>query len=195
MGVTKVTLRNASPQFIQPSLRDSAINHCESSNSAWVPTIPKCHPTWGSMGYREHRFAGGGRSSRVRRYLGPTLIATFCFRNTESRHFIAINCASGLSDDLWSHPDLQEGADIIIEDGLHTFEANTSFLEGSLEHLRPGGFYVIEDICQDDAERWRTRFETAYSKRFPACEFALVTLPAHSGETYNNLLLIRRGVE
>ncbi len=103
-------------------------------------------------------------------------------------------CQQSISD-LWSHPDLQGGADIIIEDGLHTFEANISFLEGSLEHLRPGGFYVIEDICQDDAGRWHTQFETVYSKRFPACEFVLVTLPAHPGETYNNLLVIRRGVE
>jgi len=103
-------------------------------------------------------------------------------------------CQQSISD-LWSHPALQAGADIIIEDGLHTFEANTTFLEGSLDHLRPGGFYVIEDICQDDAERWHTRFEMAYSKRFPAYEFAFVTLPTDSGETYNNLLVIRRGVE
>jgi hypothetical protein len=41
--------------------------------------------------------------------------------------------------ELWSHPDLQGGVDIIIEDGLHTFEANVSFLEELLDHLRPGG--------------------------------------------------------
>jgi hypothetical protein len=48
--------------------------------------------------------------------------------------------------ELWSNPDLQGGVDIIIEDGLHSLEANVAFLEGSLDHLRPGGIYVTEDI-------------------------------------------------
>ena len=38
---------------------------------------------------------------------------------------------------LWSKPVLSEGFDIIIDDGLHTFEANVSFLDGSLELLIP----------------------------------------------------------
>ena len=46
--------------------------------------------------------------------------------------------------DLWSLPELRGGMDIIIDDGLHTFEANTCFLEASLGHLRAGGFYIIE---------------------------------------------------
>src|SRR4029450_4369166 len=46
--------------------------------------------------------------------------------------------------ELWSCPDLQDGVDFLIEDGLHTFEANVTFLEESLNHLRPGGIYVCE---------------------------------------------------
>src|SRR5437870_4662385 len=56
--------------------------------------------------------------------------------------------------ELWSHPDLQAGVDIIIDDGLHTFEANVSFLEGSLDHLRPGGIYVCEDIMWNCVDEW-----------------------------------------
>ena len=40
---------------------------------------------------------------------------------------------------LWSHAELGGGCHI-IEDGLHTFEANTCFLDESLQHLLPGGF-------------------------------------------------------
>src|SRR5262249_10257205 len=60
---------------------------------------------------------------------------------------------------VWSHRALRGGADIIIEDGLHTFEANVSFLEESLEYLRPGGVYVIEDIGWEDIEKWHERLE------------------------------------
>src|SRR5438270_1726472 len=78
--------------------------------------------------------------------------------------------------ELWSHPDLEGGADIIIEDGLHTFEANVSFLEGSLDHLRPGGIYVAEDIAWSDVDEWYDRLETIYSTRYPTYEFAFVVL-------------------
>jgi hypothetical protein len=94
---------------------------------------------------------------------------------------------------LWSQPDLQSGMDIIIDDGLHTFDANTSFLDGSLEHLRPGGVYIIEDIDQNTIERWHNQLETIYSKRFPNHDFALLEVPSSSNLSDNNLLIIRSG--
>jgi SAM-dependent methyltransferase len=94
--------------------------------------------------------------------------------------------------ELWSHQDLQGGADIIIEDGLHTFEANVSFLEMSLDHLRPGGIYVAEDIARNHVDRWYDRLETIYSKRYPTYEFAFVVL--RNGGS-NNLLVVRRAAD
>ena len=91
--------------------------------------------------------------------------------------------------DLWSQPELREGMDIIIEDGLHTLEANLSFLEESLEHLRPNGIYVTEDISSDCLGQWRQKLDSTYSKNFPRHEFALTVL---TGKGDGNLLLIRR---
>jgi hypothetical protein len=90
--------------------------------------------------------------------------------------------------ELWSRPDLRDGTDIIIEDGLHTLEANLSFLEESLQHLRPNGFYITEDIGGDCLEEWRKRLETVYSKQYPTYEFALVTLNRRGC----NLLVVHR---
>ncbi len=94
--------------------------------------------------------------------------------------------------DLWSHPDLRCGMDIIIDDGLHTLEGNLSFLEGSLQYLRRGGVYVVEDIRGDTIEKWRAQLETVYSKRFQNYEVALVELPDSISTYDNNLLIIRR---
>ena len=96
--------------------------------------------------------------------------------------------------DLWSQPALQGGMDILIDDGMHTFESNTSFLNGSLEQLRPGGVYVVEDIRRETLERWRTQLETTYSAQFPDYEFALATLPNPNNHSDNNLLIIRRRI-
>jgi SAM-dependent methyltransferase len=94
--------------------------------------------------------------------------------------------------ELWSHPDLQAGVDVIIDDGLHTFEANVSFLEGSLDHLRPGGIYVCEDIMWDRVDEWCDRLETIYSKQYPTYEFVFAVLP-DPGNRANNLLVVGRG--
>jgi len=97
--------------------------------------------------------------------------------------------------DLWSDPGLQEGVDILIEDGLHTFEANISFLEGSLRHLRPGGIYVTEDIMLSDVEAWYDRLESVYSKQYPTYEFAFAVIARDGSGGSNNLLVIRRKPE
>ena len=40
--------------------------------------------------------------------------------------------------------------DVIIDDGLHTFEANEQLYNNISDKLRPGGFYIIEDIITDE---------------------------------------------
>jgi hypothetical protein len=94
--------------------------------------------------------------------------------------------------DLWSRAELQSGADIVIEDGLHTFEANISFLEESLNHLRPGGVYITEDIMWSHIDDWYDRIENIYSKEYPTYEFAFVVLPNGGNRDLNNLLVARR---
>jgi hypothetical protein len=97
--------------------------------------------------------------------------------------------------ELWSQMDQESGLDIIVEDGLHTFEASISFLEGSIARLRPRGIYVIEDIMTSMVDRWKDQLERIYSKRYPSFAFAFVSLPSHSNSFDNNLLVIRRGLE
>lgn len=93
---------------------------------------------------------------------------------------------------LWAQPALQGGMDVIIEDGMHTFEGSVSFLDGSIEQLSPGGIYVIEDIAKKTLRRWRDKLETNYTARFPNHDFALVELPDLFNHQHNNLLIIRR---
>jgi hypothetical protein len=93
--------------------------------------------------------------------------------------------------DLWSQPVLRDGMDIIIDDGLHNLDGNLSFLDGSLRHLRPGGFYVIEDILQETIGGWHNRLDEI-SRRLPNHELALVELPNSLNDADNNLLIIFR---
>jgi SAM-dependent methyltransferase len=65
--------------------------------------------------------------------------------------------------ELWANPLLGGEFDIVIEDGLHTFDANVSFFEGSLHKVRKGGYYVIEDINRNDLPRWRELIPRKYT--------------------------------
>jgi hypothetical protein len=40
--------------------------------------------------------------------------------------------------------------DVIIEDGMQTFEGRSLSVAGSIQNLRPGGIYVIEDIAKKE---------------------------------------------
>jgi hypothetical protein len=123
---------------------------------------------------------------------GADIDRSILFEETRIKTFYCDQLSPSSIGELWSHEELQKGADIIIEDGLHTLEANISFIDGSLNHLRPGGIYVVEDILWGDIDEWYDRLETVYVKRYPNCEFAFVIIssPKHQGS--NNLLVIRR---
>lgn len=50
------------------------------------------------------------------------------------------------------------GFDLIIDDGLHTFDAGRVLFENSIDHLAPSGTYVIEDVTSSNLVRFRNYF-------------------------------------
>jgi len=93
--------------------------------------------------------------------------------------------------DLWATPALHGGFDIIIEDGLHTLDANICFFEHSIQKLRVGGYYIMEDIhgdylavLENKLEEWRVAY--------PMLTFALFRLPSRVNPYDNNVLVVQR---
>lgn len=93
---------------------------------------------------------------------------------------------------MWASSPLRDEFEIVIEDGLHTFEANVSFLENSLHKVRKGGYYIIEDIKQGDLPQWRDRLRSHYSVTYSDFSFCLVRLPSKFNDFDNALLVGRR---
>lgn len=94
--------------------------------------------------------------------------------------------------EMWGNSELPREFDIVIEDGLHTFEANVSFLENSLRKVRPGGFYLIEDVKADDLPLWRDALRTKYMADHSDFSFYLVAIPWRFNAFDNNLVLAHR---
>ena len=89
---------------------------------------------------------------------------------------------------MWTHPDLTDKQfSIIIDDGLHDYQANINFLEAGWDKVTAGGFYIIEDVQNHQKEL----FESYLSKT--NWDYQVVTLPYDSYWQDNTLVIIQKG--
>ncbi len=72
--------------------------------------------------------------------------------------------------------------DIIIEDGLHEYNANITFFENSISHLSNDGIFIIEDIYYKDIKKFKKYFS---NKNY---NFSIIEL-YHSKNIANNCLI------
>ena len=93
---------------------------------------------------------------------------------------------------MWDDPELQEGFDIIIEDGLHTFNANVCFFENSIHKLRSGGYYIIEDILGTQEHLFESKIKE-WEDRYKDCLFTFVKIPSSCNNIDNALLVVAKG--
>lgn len=85
---------------------------------------------------------------------------------------------------MWSKID--NDFDIIIDDGLHEFNANINFFENSFHKLRSGGIYIVEDVSHGEIHRYQEYF----SKKDK--NYMSVILNRPNSEIYSNCLIIIR---
>jgi len=73
--------------------------------------------------------------------------------------------------------------DIILEDGLHEFNANICFFENSIKYLAPNGTYIIEDVYYKDQEKFINYFKKL------KYNFAIIDI-FHQKNIANNCLIV-----
>lgn len=79
--------------------------------------------------------------------------------------------------------------DIMIDDGLHEFEANLTFLIHSIHKLKEGGIYIVEDLTAKttlDFEQTLPELQEQLSCKW----IGIVTIPSEVNRIDNALLLI-----
>ena len=60
-----------------------------------------------------------------------------------------------------------ESVDLIIDDGLHTFEGGKILFENSIDKLKDGGFYIIEDVLISEVQKFRKFLDSSpYNAHF-----------------------------
>jgi 23S rRNA U2552 (ribose-2'-O)-methylase RlmE/FtsJ len=77
---------------------------------------------------------------------GADLDKTILFNNEDKIHtFYVDQLDSGSIKKMWDNIG-KTNFDIIIDDGLHTYDANLNFFLNSFDKLKKNGIYIIEDV-------------------------------------------------
>ena len=79
--------------------------------------------------------------------------------------------------------------DIILEDGLHEYNANICFFENSIDYLKNNGIYIIEDIFYKDKKKFLNYFK---SKNY---NFSIVDIYHKKNIANNCLAIVRKNYE
>lgn len=90
---------------------------------------------------------------------------------------------------LWNQYELLEGFDIMIDDGLHTFDGIVTFFENSIHKLNPGGYYCIEDIATDHILEWERKV-SQWTQMYPNFIFQIFKINNIINKIDNNMIII-----
>ena len=112
-------------------------------------------------------------------------------RDTErTKTFYCDQTKPKIINQMWNHVDLLDPFDIIIEDGLHEFDANITFLENSIHKLSKGGYFIIEDVLIDTLPKWKEYFDEKKEK-YDNFNFNFIKLQCDHNIWDNNLIVIQ----
>ena len=115
------------------------------------------------------------------------------FNNEKIKTFYCDQTNPESIKNLWNVSDLQDNFDIIVEDGLHAFDANVCFFENSIHKLKPNGFFIIEDIHKLNLLNFENKIKE-WENKYKNCSFTLLKIPAQSHVDDNNLLVVFKSV-
>jgi len=90
--------------------------------------------------------------------------------------------------ELWSNFESVE-FDFLLEDGLHTYDANICFFENSIHKVKKGGLYIIEDIVITGIRDYLNYFKNC---KLPFEEYQLIDLDNPGNRQDNVLVIIKK---
>jgi SAM-dependent methyltransferase len=120
---------------------------------------------------------------------GADIDTNILFNTDKIKTFYCDQTNSGIIKKMWDEPALLDNFDIIIEDGLHTFNANVCFFENSIHKLNPNGYFIIEDILKVEEHLFTNKIKE-WQLQYTDCLFTLLTIPSTRNQFDNSLLVI-----
>jgi SAM-dependent methyltransferase len=120
---------------------------------------------------------------------GADIDTEILFNNDRIKTFYCDQRNPEIIKKMWDEPSLQDNFDIIIEDGLHTFNANVCFFENSIHKLKPNGYFIIEDILLHEEHLFINKIKE-WETQYKNCSFTLLKIPSSCNPIDNTLLVV-----
>jgi len=79
--------------------------------------------------------------------------------------------------------------DVVIEDGLHTFDANVTFFENFIHMVSQGGIFITEDIDQKHIEEFE-KYVSLNKNKNKLME--IIQIPNEKNKSDNNIMMVVR---
>lgn len=170
-------------------LRSKSLNVFElglGSNNHWVPSNmgPNGKPGASLRAWRDFFPSASVYGADV----DPTIL----FTEERIKTFYCDQTSPSSVKDLWNHPGLKDSLmDVIVEDGLHEYQAHLNFLIHSINKVSKGGFYIAEDLIPDSCDKFEERLNDL-KKEFDLQSIEVIRLSCAGNPYDNNILFIHR---
>jgi SAM-dependent methyltransferase len=120
---------------------------------------------------------------------GADIDTDILFNTDKIKTFYCDQTNKDIIKKMWDEEDLQDNFDIIIDDGLHKFNANVCFFENSIHKLKPNGYFIIEDICKNEEHLFINKIKE-WEFQYKDCLFTFLNIPSLKNNIDNSLLVI-----
>jgi SAM-dependent methyltransferase len=166
-------------------------DHCRSS----VQRVFECGLGTNNPGFPGSMLANGQPGASLRAWrdyfpnseiFGADIDRSVLFEEDRIRTYYVDQLAPDAIASMWSSIGVGD-FDLIVDDGLHTFDGGRCLFESSFDKVRPGGLYVIEDVAMTDMHRFRRYF----IQRGVQADYINLLRP-ENGLRDNSLIAIRR---
>ena len=120
---------------------------------------------------------------------GADIDSEILFNTNKIKTFYCDQTNPDIIKNMWVEPSLQKNFDIIIEDGLHKFDANVCFFENSIHKLNSNGYFIIEDILIEEEYLFINQIKK-WEILYNDCLFKLLKIQSSCNNDDNNLLVV-----
>jgi len=90
--------------------------------------------------------------------IGADIDKSILFNEERIETFFVDQTNSKLINEMWKNININD-FDLIIDDGLHTFEAGICLFENSIKRLSDNGIYIIEDVHVNTLVKFEKYFD------------------------------------
>ena len=90
---------------------------------------------------------------------GGDIDTRILFQEDRIKTYFCDQLNSQIIQNMWNQIEV-DFFDIIVDDGLHTFEANKCFLLASLHKLHANGIFIIEDVITPAISKYKDFLDT-----------------------------------